>query len=134
MTQDQLKAYCIQMVELQTKKDELEEQTTEVNKALDELRLRKIPELMVSMDLKTAKWAGIGRVQLANDVYAHTREGQKEAGIQWLRDCGYGGMIQESFNMSSAKALFRRLLVDGGEIPEDIFNVTPFMRASIVKN
>jgi len=29
--------------------------------------------------------------------------------------------------------LFRRLLVDGADIPEDVFNVQPFMRASIVK-
>jgi hypothetical protein len=42
-------------------------------------------------------------------------------------------MIQETYNSSSLKALLRRMLAEGVDIPDDIFNVTPFTRASIVK-
>lgn len=133
MSMDDLRHYCLSMKKLQVRKDELETELTEVNKHLDEIRTKKIPELMESMELRNVTIEGIGRVQLAADMYASTREGQKEAAMLWLRDCGYDNMITETYNASSLKALFRRLLVDGADIPEDIFNVQPFVRASIVK-
>lgn len=133
MSMDDLRHCCLSMKKLQVRKDELETELTEVNKHLDEIRTKKIPELMESMELRNVTIEGIGRVQLAADLYASTREGQKEAAMLWLRDCGYDNMITETYNASSLKALFRRLLVDGADIPEDIFNVQPFVRASIVK-
>ena len=86
-----------------------------------------------SLELKNATFDGLGRVQLASDLYASTREGKKEAAIQWLRDCGYENMVTETYNASSLKALFRRQIAEGVEIPDDLFNVSPFIRASIVK-
>ncbi|CAB4120829.1 hypothetical protein UFOVP2_7 [uncultured Caudovirales phage] len=133
MSTDQLRTLCVQMKQLQETKDTLEEQLSGVNKSLDELRLKKIPELMESLGVKNATFEGLGRVQLAADLYASTREGQKTAAMQWLRDCGYEGMISETYNASSLKALFRRQLAEGADIPDDIFNVAPFVRASIVK-
>lgn len=133
MSMDDLRVHCARMKELQAQKDDYEAKLSEINKELDVVRTKKIPELMESMELRNVTIEGLGRVQLAADIYASTREGQKDAAMGWLRDCGYEGMITETYNASSLKALFRRLMVDGAEIPEDIFNVTPFVRASIVK-
>lgn len=133
MSMDDLRAHCTRMKELQARKDQLEADLSDINKELDVIRTKKIPELMESMELRNVTIEGLGRVQLAADIYASTREGQKEAAMTWLRDCGYEGMITETYNASSLKALFRRLMVEGADIPEDIFNVTPFVRASIVK-
>jgi hypothetical protein len=124
---------CTEMKKLQTDIDDLEERVKEKKAKFDELRTKKIPDLMEELELKTATFEGIGRVQLANDVYASTKEGKKDAAFEWLRDLGYDDMIQETYNMSTLKALFRKYLKDGVEIPGDIFNVTPFTRASIVK-
>lgn len=133
MSMDDLRAQCARMKELQSRKDQLDADLSDINKELDIIRTKKIPELMESMELRNVTIEGLGRVQLAADIYASTREGQKEAAMTWLRDCGYEGMITETYNASSLKALFRRLMVDGADIPEDIFAVTPFVRASIVK-
>lgn len=133
MTMDQLRSLCARMKDLQDQKASLEEQLKVVNSELDEYRLKKIPELMESLEVKNATFAGLGRVQLASDLYASTREGKKADAMQWLRDCGYGDMITETYNASSLKALFRRQIAEGVEIPDDIFNVAPFIRASIVK-
>lgn len=133
MSMDQLRGLCAAMKEQQDRKIELEDQLTAVNKDLDRLRLVEIPQLMESLQVKTATFAGLGRVQTAADLYASTREGQKAAAMQWLRDCGYADMITETYNASSLKALFRRQLAEGVDIPEEIFNVAPFVRASIVK-
>ena len=104
-----------------------------MNKEIEDLSQRKIPELMENLQLKNATFEGIGRVQLASDLYASTREGQKEAVIQWLTDVGLEGLVTRTYNASSLKAVFRRMLAEGTDIPEEIFNVTPFVRASVVK-
>ena len=133
MSMDQLRSLCVSMKDLQAQKDALEEQLSGINKALDVIRTKDIPELMELLGLKNATFDGIGRVQLAADLYASTREGKREAAMQWLRDCGYDDMIIETYNASSLKALFRRQIAAGAEIPDDIFNVHPFIRASVVK-
>jgi len=133
MTMDALRSLCAEMKDLQAKKDKLEEQVSDLTKQIDVLRLQKIPGLMENLELRTATFDGLGRVQLASDVYASTKAGQKEAAMQWLRDCGYADMISEGYNATSLKALFRRQIAEGVDIPDEIFSVTPFIRASIVK-
>lgn len=133
MSMEALRDHCARMRLLQQQKETLEGHLSDVNKELDEIRTKKIPELMESMELRNVTIEGVGRVQLAADIYASTREGQKEAAMTWLRDCGYENMITETYNASSLKALFRRLLAEGADIPDDVFNVQPFIRASIVK-
>lgn len=132
MNQD-LRELCVLMKSLQDRKSILESELTEINKELEDVRVRRIPALMESLGIRNTTFEGIGRVQLAADIYASTREGKKAEAMQWLRDCGYDEMISETYNASSLKALFRRQIAEGVEIPEDIFNVTPFVRASIVK-
>lgn len=130
----ELRLLCEQMAAVQKRKEALEEELKAINAEFDILRLRKIPEAMEVLGVRNATFEGLGRVQLAEDIYASTREGQKDRGIQWLRDCGYDGMITESYNASSIKALFRRMIKDAQPIPEDIFSITPFTRASLVKS
>lgn len=133
MSMQDLRALCARMKDLQDRKAVVDAEASDLGQQIDELRLKKIPELMESLEVKNATFEGLGRVQLASDLYASTREGKKEAAMQWLRDCGYENMITETYNASSLKALFRRQMVEGVEIPDDIFNVHPFIRASIVK-
>jgi hypothetical protein len=133
MSMDDLRSQCARMKELQGQKDKLEAELSDINKELDVIRTKKIPELMESMELRNVTIEGLGRVQLAADIYTSTREGQKETAMTWLRDCGYDNMITETYNASSLKALFRRMIAEGTDIPDDIFNVQPFIRASIVK-
>jgi hypothetical protein len=133
MEMKDLRELCAEMKDLQAREAELKDQLSCITKALDELRLNKIPEAMMGLEIKNATFVGVGRVQLASDLYASTREGMKARAMDWLRDCGYEDMISETYNANSLKALFRRQLEEGVEIPQEIFNVTPFIRASIVK-
>ena len=129
----ELRSLVIEMRNLMDEKEKLEASLADVNKRLDDIRIRQIPTLMESLQIKNMTFEGLGRVQLASDLYVSTREGQKDKAMQWLVDCGHSNMITETYNASSLKALLRRMLVEGIEIPDDIFNVNPFTRASIVK-
>lgn len=130
---DKLRQLAVKFRDLRALKDEQEAALTELNKQLEDISRVQIPELMAELELKNATFIGVGRVQLAGDIFMHTRDGRKGDAIQWLRDCGYEGMVTETYNASTLKALFRRLLTDGAEIPEDIFSVVPYTRASLVK-
>lgn len=129
---NKIRTLCLEMQSLQEQKEAIDSASTALNKALDELRLKQIPEAMEAAGVKNATFPGIGRVQLAADLYCSTKEGQKNAAMQWLRDMELDGMIQETYNASSMKALIRRLIEQGADLP-DCFNITPFIRASIVK-
>lgn len=133
MSMDDLRSQCTTMRTLQNRKDELESELKATNIELDIIRTKRIPELMESMELRNVTIEGLGRVQLASDLYASTKSGQQQAAMVWLRDCGLDNMITETYNASSLKALLRRMIVEGADIPDDIFNVQPFTRASIVK-
>jgi hypothetical protein len=133
MSMQDLRGLCAELKALQSIKDEQEEALSKTNKQIEAITRGKIPELMASLELRTATFEGLGRVQLAEDLFASTREGKKEAAMQWLRDCGYADMISETYNASSVKALFRRQIKEGAMPPDEIFNITPFTRASLVK-
>lgn len=133
MSMQDLRSLAVQLKDLQNRKKALEDQVTELNKQIEDVSRKKIPELMASLELKTATFEGLGRVQLAPDIFASTKEGKKAAAMQWLRDCGYEDMIDETYNASSLKALFRRQIKEGVMPPDDIFNIQPFTRASVVK-
>jgi len=130
---DELRSLGVHMKQLQDRKAALEDELAVVNKDLDFVRTIKIPQKMEELQLKNATFEGLGRIQLASDLFASTKEGQKDNAMQWLRDCGYDGMISETYNASSLKALLRRMIAEGTEIPDNLFNISPFTRASIVK-
>lgn len=127
-----LRELCMKMQGFQTEKDTLEESLKTTNASLDELRLKLIPEMMDQIEVKNATFPGIGRVQLAGDLYCSTKVGKKDEAMRWLRDLEMDAMITEGYNASSMKAMIRRMIEQGVEIP-DFMNVTPFIRASIVK-
>ena len=127
-----LRELCAKMQGLQTEKETLEESLKTTNAAIDDLRLKQIPEMMDQIEVRNATFPGIVRIHLAADLYCSTKAGQKDAAMQWLRDMEMDGMISETYNASSMKALVRRLIEQGAEIP-DCLNVSPFIRASIVK-
>lgn len=129
----ELRLLAEEMVALEKKIDTRDEENKIDTKRYHRIRLFEIPELMAELEIKNISFDGLGRVQLASDLFASTREGQKGLAIQWLRDLGYADMVSETYNASSLKALFRRMIEAGTPIPDDMFNVTPFIRASVVK-
>jgi hypothetical protein len=77
---------------------------------------------------------GLGRLGLTSDVFARIVTERRADAYQWLSDHGFGDLIQPTVNSSSLKATMRKLIKDGKEsIPDDLFIVTPYQRASITK-
>lgn len=103
----------------------------ESGKVYDHVRTLVLPDKMDDEGLDNMRVAGLGRVSVTADVRATIAD--KQAGYKWLEEHGYGDMITETVNASALKALMRRMIKEGREIPDEIFKVTPFNRASITK-
>lgn len=114
-------------------KEEAEAKLKEINKHLDFLRLTKIPSKMEEDGIENLRIEGVGRVQLTSDIYAGIQSGHQEEAFQWLSDTGRGDLIKDTVNASSLKATLKEAMRKGEEIPEDIFRISPFTRASITK-
>lgn len=107
--------------------------TKTINDEYDQLKLKGLPDLMAELEMRTFTVEGIGRVQLAGDVYASIPADKKDEAYNWLKSNNYGSLVQETVNSSTLKAWAKEGMTQGREMPEDLFKVTPFTRASLVK-
>lgn len=106
----------------------------EASRVYDYMRLAAIPNRFEAENIKNVTVAGIGRVQLAGDLYAGIAPGKQDAAFEWLRDNGRGDLVKETVNVTSLKAVLKAIIVKGEEeLPEGVFKAEPFTRASIVK-
>lgn len=121
------------MKEAQDAADTIKGRLAEVTGHLDYLRLIKIPQVFEEQEIKNMKVDGVGRCQLTADIYASIKSGQKDAVFEYLRDTGRGDLITESVNASTLKAALKGMIKSAEPIPDELFNITPFSRASIVK-
>lgn len=128
---DRLYVLGAEMRSLQADKEVIEAELKGINVRLDQIRLKEIPEEMAERDIRTVNFEGIGRIQLALDVYATIKD--KELGYKWLADNGYDGIIQPYVQPSTFKATVKDAIKNGQEFPEELFSISPFTRASIVK-
>jgi hypothetical protein len=118
---------------VQKQKEVLEDQLKAVNKRFDFLRISKIPTKMDDEGVSNINITGVGRVSLTADMHVSIKTEMKESFYVWLRDNGRGDLLQETINPSTLKATVKGMFKGGQEIPEDLLNVSPFMRASITR-
>ena len=119
------------MNELMLANEMAEELKSTIGKVYDWVRTGVLPEKMDEEGLELLRVEGVGRVSLTSDINVSVVN--KDESFKWLEESGHGDMITETVNASSLKALLRRLIRDGKEVPEVIYKVTPFTRASITK-
>lgn len=105
----------------------------EAGRLYDYLRLAAVPERFEEDGIQNMKVEGVGRVQLAGDLYAGIIKGNEEAAFEWLGDNGRGDVVKQTVNSSSLKAILKKMIEKGEEIPAEMFKAEPFTRASIVK-
>lgn len=122
-----------EMDKLRKRKDELEEQLKAVNLEYDFLRHVYIPELFERDGIDNLKVTDIGRVSLTSDIRVSIPADNKDRAFEFFDALGKGDIVTRTVNASTLKAVVKSMMLNGEEIPEDIFKVTAFTRASITK-
>lgn len=122
-----------EMDRVQQQKDHLDSELKKINSRFDYLRLAAVPNKMDEEGIDNITIEGVGRLGLTSDAYVSIKAGMKDQAWQWLSDNGHGDLITETINPSSLKAAVKQMISKAEEVPEDLFNVTPFTRASITR-
>jgi hypothetical protein len=118
---------------LRAKKDSLEDQLKAVNAEYDFIRHILIPEMFERDGIDSMKVTDVGRVSLTSDIRVSIPVHAKQEAFEYFDFLGKGDIVTQTINASTLKAVIRSMILNGEEVPEKIFTVTPFTRASITK-
>lgn len=93
-----------------------------------------LPERMEDEGIETQQIKDVGRLQSIDDIRCNVLSENREALHQWLRDNGYGSMVNPDVNSSTLKAFIKDCIANGIEYPTDLVNISPYTRATVVKS
>lgn len=106
---------------------------TDFQKQFDIIRLNILPDKMEEEGISTTTLSDVGRVSLSSDLYFSIPAEKRDDAYKWLRNHGHGDIIKETVNSSIGKKFAKEMLLAGETLPDTIFKVTPFTRASLTK-
>ncbi len=115
------------------KKDELDALLSDVNAHYDYLRYTAIPQKFDDEGIRNLHVEGIGRIGLTSGIYASIKPDRKFDAYQFLGDTGRGDIITSTVNAQTLAATLKQMMQKGEDVPEELFTVTPWTRASITK-
>jgi hypothetical protein len=107
----------------------------ESREALEQIEMKLsreyVPDVMRAHNVRSITVEGVGRVSLGTRWSATMPD--KEAGFEWLRGNGHGGVIIETVNAQTLGALAKELNEDGVELPQPTFATSIMTYTSITK-
>ena len=90
-----------------------------------------LPTMMDNQNVKTIKLENIGRVTV--NVRWSAMMLNKDQGMQWLRETGNEGLIQETVNAMTLSSFAKAETLAGKPLPEKLFKVGTAQHISITK-
>jgi len=118
--------------------DQLRQITAQIKEAREalgqieeKLSREQVPDVMRAHNIKNITIEGVGRVTLGRRWSASMPD--KEAGFEWLRGNGHGGVIQETVNAQTLGALAKEMNEEGEELPAPTFTTNVMTYTSITK-
>jgi len=107
----------------------------ESREALEQIEMKlsreQVPEALRAQHIRTITVEGVGRVSLGTRWSASMPD--KEAGFEWLRSNGHGGVIFETVNAQTLGALAKELSNEGTELPAPTFTTNIMTYTSITR-
>lgn len=111
-------------------KEELQTVKSPAEAAYDTLRFTVVPKLMDTEGIPSVTVAGVGRVNLQDDVQVKVTDQGKLR--DWLVENEFEDMIKPTVNAATLSAFVRRRLKEALDLPEAI-DVKPIVRAVITR-
>ena len=121
------------MDEYRRRKEEIEEKLKQINQHYDYLRYTLLPQRFDDEGLQNMKIDGVGRVSLSSGLYASIKTDMKGRAYEYLADTGHGDIVTITINAQTLAATIKSMIQKGEDVPEELFTVTPWTRASITK-
>ncbi len=131
---DKLVAEARRMDELKRRIDELGFEKTKLQKEYDALRYREIPELMEARGVEKISIADLGTVYLEGKVDVCIPAATRDEAYRYVEEVLESGEIIKPFiQTSTLKTAGKQWVMDGQELPEDLFKVSIYQLAKILR-
>lgn len=115
---------------LKVARDLTKDISTQIYEMYERMAKHTLPELMESQGFDLMKVAGVGTVQMRDDIYVSVTS--KKDLHEWLIDNGKEHLISETVNASALKSAIKQHLLETGSTP-DCVEVTPYSFVVITK-
>ena len=117
---------------------DINENMEEANKPIKELvegiKKKYLPEAFEREEIKTLTADTGDRTTVNEKMFASIIAEKRPQAFQWLRDNGYGDIIQETVNASTLSAFAKTLLeTENKELPEEFFRVHAESQATLTR-
>lgn len=106
-----------QLAELRDRKEELEEQLKEVNKAKGKLETQTLPKLMEDAEVDKITIEGIGTLYTQQMVRATIYASERDEVYEWFRENGHADLVKETIYNQTLTAWIKEQLEEGNEVP-----------------
>ena len=117
--------------ELRDMVDLVAEKVSALQAHIRSLSYEVLPTMFENQNVKTIKLENIGRVTV--NVRWSAMMLDKEQGMQWLRETGNEGLIQETVNAMTLSSFAKAEILAGKSLPETLFKVGTAQHISITK-
>lgn len=111
----------------------LEAQTKALKADLEDVQKNILPAKLEADGMKNVTVEGIGRLSNNPQFRASVKAKHKMDMQNWLRENGFGDMIQATLNSSTLKAWVKEQMEEGNEIPVDYLNLDSFDLVTLTK-
>jgi hypothetical protein len=105
----------------------------DLKKMAEVLTTKTIPELMNDLGMDKARLRGIGELKIVPELYCSIPAAVREEAKQWLSEHGYGDLITETVNASTLRAWAKEQLLNGVEIPDELFRLFPVTKVKLTR-
>jgi hypothetical protein len=131
---DELVAEARRMDQLKHEIDELGYKKAQLQKEYDALRYRKIPEIMEYREVEKLGISGLGTLYLEGKVDVSIPAAARDEAYRYVEEVLESGEIIKPFiQTSTLKAAGKQWVMDGQELPEDLFKVSIYQLAKILR-
>lgn len=134
MSSDKLVDLVVHMDSLKQQIEKLGAEKTRLQKQYDALRFKEIPNVMEPMGIEKMSISGIGTVYLEGNVDVNIPAAVRDDAYQYVEEVLESGEIIKPFIQSSTlKASGKKWILAGYDLPEDLFKVSTYQLAKILR-
>lgn len=112
---------------------ELKDHLSNLKDEIEYLSDNILPDRMEDEDIETLRIKNVGRLQSSSDIRCSVLAANREDLQEWLRTNGFDSMVKPDVNSSTLKAFIKDCIREGNPYPSDLVNVSPYVRATVVK-
>lgn len=121
------------MVRLKKRHEEAKAKAAGIWHEYEHVADRLIPDMMEDLNLTEARFKGVGKVSIGEQLYVSVPAQNKQEFYEWLEAHGYADLMTNTVNSSTLAAQVRQWIRDAEDYPAELLKHNNMRRAKVTK-